>query len=101
VSDTKVIRYRAKPERADENAALIKAVFAELAERRPDGVRYAALRLDDGESFIHIVQVDREPNPLLDLAAFQAFQAEILDRVADGPHGSDATVVGSYGVFDG
>jgi hypothetical protein len=99
VSNTKVIRYRTKPEHAEENAALIKAVFAELAERRPAGVRYAALRLDDGESFVHVVQVDREPNPLLDIAAFQAFQAEISDRIADGPHASDADVVGSYGVF--
>lgn len=99
MSSTKVIRYRTKPERADENAALIKAVFAELAERRPDGVRYAALRLDDGESFLHVVQVEREPNPLLDIAAFQEFQAEIEDRIADGPYSSDATVVGAYGVF--
>lgn len=100
MSSTNVIRYRTKPERADENAALIKAVFAELAERRPDGVRYAALRLEDGESFVHVVQVDTAPNPLLDLPAFQAFQAEIGDRVADGPYPSAATVVGSYGVFD-
>ena len=100
MSSTKVIRYRTKPERADENEALIKAVFAELAEREPEGVRYAALRLDDGESFVHVVQLDDESNPLLEIAAFQAFQAEIADRVAEGPVTADATVVGSYGVFD-
>jgi hypothetical protein len=101
MSVPKVIRYRAKPERADENEALIKAVFAELAERRPEGVRYGVLRLDDRESFVHVVQLDREPNPLLELAAFQAFQADIGDRIAEGPHAGDASVVGSYGVFDG
>ncbi|MFL6099276.1 MAG: hypothetical protein ACJ71T_04910 [Actinomycetales bacterium] len=99
MSSTKVIRYRTKPERADENAALIKAVFAELADKRPEGVRYAALRLDDGESFVHVVQLDGDVNPLSDVAAFQAFQAEIGDRVAEGPFAADATVVGAYGVF--
>jgi hypothetical protein len=101
MSSTKVIRYRTKPERADENEALIKAVFAELAENPPSGVRYTALRLDDGETFVHVVQLDGDDNPLVRVAAFQAFQAEIGDRVADGPYAADATVVGAYGVFDG
>ena len=29
---TRVIRYRTKPEHADENERLVRAVFAELAE---------------------------------------------------------------------
>jgi len=99
MSDTKVIRYRTKPERADENAALIKAVFAELAESAPDGVRYAAFRLDDGVSFVHVVRLDGPGNPLPSMEAFQAFQAELGDRVADGPFAADATVVGSYGFW--
>ena len=32
---TKVIRYRTKPEHADENQRLIRDVFAELAEQSP------------------------------------------------------------------
>jgi hypothetical protein len=32
-----IMRYQAKPERADENQQLIEAVFAELNEREPDG----------------------------------------------------------------
>ena len=31
MTETRVIRYRTKPECADENARLISAVFAELA----------------------------------------------------------------------
>src|SRR5258707_1120111 len=50
-----VIRYEMKPETADENQRLIEAVFAELAETKPDTVRYAALRLEDGVSFVHVV----------------------------------------------
>jgi hypothetical protein len=35
-----VVRYRVKPDRADENQRLIEAVFAELAEREPEGFTY-------------------------------------------------------------
>ena len=34
---TRVIRYRTKPEHADENERLVRGVFAELAEENPAG----------------------------------------------------------------
>ena len=93
---TKVIRYRTKPEHADENERLIRDVFAELAERSPEGLHYAAFRLDDGVSFLHLAVIDGDENPLTSSAAFAAFQAGIADRVAEGPTPADATAVGSY-----
>ena len=60
---TKVIRYRTKPESADENERLIREVFAELAEQAR-GLRYATFRLDDGVSFVHVAVLDGEENPL-------------------------------------
>ena len=98
---TKVIRYTTKPECADENARLIEAVFAELAESRPEGLHYATFRLDDGVSFLHVAVVDGEDNPLTTSPAFAAFQAEIGERLASGPEQSDATVVGSYRLLPG
>jgi hypothetical protein len=94
---TKVIRYRTKPEHADENARLIREVFAELAVSRPEGLRYTAFRLDDGVSFVHVAAVDGQANPLNESDAFARFQAGIADRCAEGPVPADATVVGSYG----
>ena len=35
-----VVRYRTKPEMAEENARLIQAVFQELRAKSPDNVRY-------------------------------------------------------------
>ena len=67
---TKVIRYRTKPESADENERLIREVFAELAKQNPDGLHYAAFRLDDGVSFLHVAVLDGEENPLTASAAF-------------------------------
>ena len=94
-----VVRYQARPERADENQSLVEKVFAELAQSRPDGLRYATFRLADGVSFVHVASVETADgsNPLPVTPAFVEFQRELVDRLVDGPIVSDATVVGSYG----
>jgi hypothetical protein len=97
VPDTRVIRYRTRPECADENERLIRAVFAQLAERDVTGIRYAAMRLDDGVTFVHVATLDGDDNPLATLPAFAEFQAGIGDRCVDGPHPSAATVIGAHG----
>jgi hypothetical protein len=51
---TTVLRYQAKPERAEENQQLIEAVFAELDKGELDGFTYKVFRLEDGVSFIHV-----------------------------------------------
>jgi hypothetical protein len=95
---TTVVRYQAKPERADENQQLIEAVFAELDVREPEGFTYKVFRLDDGVSFIHVViehDID-EPDSLQEVPAFQAFVADIADRCDVPPVATGATIVGSY-----
>jgi hypothetical protein len=94
---TKVIRYKTKPEAAAENERLIRAVFAELAAKQPEGLSYTALRLADGVSFIHVATIDGEVNPLSASAAFADFQSGIGDRCEEGPSPSDATIIGAYG----
>jgi hypothetical protein len=96
MTKTMVVQYRTKPESAEENADLIRAVFAQLADERPPGLAYTALRLDDGVSYLHIVELDAEQNPIPDLRSFERFQDGIADRCADGPRPSGATVVGQY-----
>lgn len=94
-----VVRYQTKPERADENQALIEAVFAELDEREPKGFTYKAFRLEDGVSFVHVViehDVD-DPDSLQSVPAFQAFVADIADRCDIPPVATGATIVGAYG----
>jgi hypothetical protein len=95
---TTVVRYQAKPERADENQHLIEAVFAELNERQPEGFTYKVFRLEDGVSFIHVViehDID-EPDSLQAIPAFQAFVADIADRCDIAPMATAATIVGGY-----
>jgi acyl dehydratase len=96
MSVAKVVRYTTKPEHAEENERLIRKVFAELAETEPAGIRYAAFRLDDGVSFVHVAVLEGDQNPLASSAAFGQFQSGIGERCAQGPLASDAAVVGSY-----
>src|SRR4051812_10606039 len=93
-----VVRYQAKPDRADENQELIEAVFADLAERQPKGFTYRVFRLEDGVSFVHVViEHDvADPDSLQDVPAFQAFVADIADRCDVPPLAMGATLVGGY-----
>ena len=93
-----VVRYQAKPERADENQELIEAVFADLEKRQPDGFTYKVFRLEDGVSFVHVVvEHDIEhPDSLQSVPAFQAFVEGISDRCDVPPVAMGATVIGGY-----
>ena len=52
-----LIRYKTRPEAADQNAGLIEKVFEELKAAKPGGVRYLSLRLDDN-SFVPLVEAE-------------------------------------------
>jgi hypothetical protein len=98
MSHATVVRYTTRPESADENEKLIKAVFAQLTERQPGGLRYVAIRLDDGVSFIHVAVLDDDHNPLTGLPAFGEFLSAINERCTSGPVPANGTVVGAYGI---
>jgi hypothetical protein len=89
-----VIRYRTKPEAADENQRLIENVFAELAQKQPEGLRYSTFRLDDGITFVHVVTDEGDTLP--GLSAFQEFQRDLGNRLESGPDRENATAIGGY-----
>jgi hypothetical protein len=99
VSTSFVVRYEMRPETADENQRLVEAVFAELTRTRPEGLRYAAFRLADGVTFVHVGTAPDEGDPLGGTAAFAEFQKEFGQRAVARPDASGAVMVGSYG-FD-
>jgi len=100
----RVIRYRTKPESADENQQLIERVFAELDEMGATGFAYASFRLDDGASFLHVVVEEEGADAAVSLAAvpaFQAFQAGIAERCEEQPVAIGATLVGAHRMLRG
>jgi hypothetical protein len=94
---TVIVRYRVKPDRAAENEQLVRAVYAELDESQPTGFHYATFKLDDGVSFVHLATQETDENPLVGVAAFQRFQADIRGRCDEPPVVTEVEVVGSYG----
>ena len=92
-----VVRYRPRPETVDENRRLVERVFAELADTRPEGLRYATWQLADG-TFLHVAEIEGEPNPLEANSAFQEFSGGVVGRCDPGwgPDPQQADLVGSY-----
>jgi hypothetical protein len=96
-----MVRYAVKPDRVEENLALVRGVYAELDQMRPPGLRYTTLRLSDGVSFVHIaVQAVDGENPLSAVAAFADFQSGVGDRAEGPPLVCEWEEVGSYRFFD-
>ncbi len=94
-----MVRYKVKSDRVAENEAFIRAVFDELERTSPEGVRYASFKQEDGTSFVHIVSIEAEQNPLAELPAFKAFTADIRDRCDEPPVAVELTEIGSYELF--
>ena len=92
---TRVIRYRTKPEHADENERLVRGVFAELAEENPAGLRYATFRLDDGVSFVHVAVTDGDENPLDVVPGLRGLPGRHRRALRRGPDPGGATVIGT------
>jgi radical SAM superfamily enzyme with C-terminal helix-hairpin-helix motif len=92
-----IVRYKTKPETAQENERLIQQVFQELQAKSPQGVRYLALKLGDG-TFIHFstVEAEDEASPIPQLDAFRSFQSGIKERCVEPPQLSAVTIVGNY-----
>jgi hypothetical protein len=94
-----MVRYEVKPDEARRNEELVGRVYEELHRTAPAGLHYATFVLEDGVSFVHVAAIDWEDgrNPLLEVAAFRAFQEGIADRCEEPPTAVRLREVGSYG----
>jgi hypothetical protein len=91
-----IIRYTTRPDAASANEKLVRAVYEELHDTEPDGLRYATFKLADQVTFVHLVVAERSPSPLLAVKAFGEFQAGIAERCAIAPVREQLTEVGAY-----
>jgi len=94
-----LIRYKTRPDATGQNRSLIEAVFRELKEKSPEGVRYMALMLEDG-SFVHFVETEGETSVLQQLGSFQAFQNGIRERCTEPPQAAQPVIVGNYRMLE-
>jgi hypothetical protein len=96
-----MVQYSVKPERTTENIELVSAVYAELNEVQPSGLRYATFH-DGAGRFVHLAVVTpgTDPHPLLSQPAFQRFAADIAERCLIPPATVELEQVGSYRFVD-
>jgi len=90
----RMVTYRVRDGLADDNAAYVRAVMADLEATAPPGVTYSVWLLDDGVTFVHLVEGDSEP--VVTSEAFRRFSATLSDRRAVAPEQHDLTLVGRY-----
>jgi hypothetical protein len=93
-----LVRYRAKPDQADENQRLSTAVFDELRDKGPAGLRYAVFRLPD-DTFVHLAALEEGGTPLSSLETFRTFTKDIRERCAEPPQPLEPHLVGNYSML--
>lgn len=91
-----IVRYKLKAGRVRENEELVRAVYQELEQTQPAGLRYSTFKLDDGLTFIHIAETEDGHRPLPELDAFQKFQSGIKERCDEPPIVSGLERIGSF-----
>jgi quinol monooxygenase YgiN len=92
-----IVTYTVKPGIEEDNAALVRAVFEELATDRPDGFRYVVFQASDSGEFVHLYTDEgAAPGTLQQQPAFQAFVAGAADRHQQPATFRQFELVGSY-----
>ena len=93
------VRYTTKPDQAEENERLSRAVFAEVRDVAPGRVAYALFR--NGADFVHVfINMAREDSEVLTgLPSFKAFSEGAAGRYLAPPEVTrlDLNLVDSYG----
>ncbi len=91
-----LVTYTVKSGREEENAALVRAVFEELAQRRPAGLRYTVFYLPDRREFIHLYTDEGGTIGVQGLETFKAFVAGAADRHEQPATVAQPGLIGDY-----
>jgi hypothetical protein len=92
-----MVRYKVRPGQESLNEELIRGVFEELRELEPADFRYQVLVLDDGLTFVHLVEYEQGANPLPGLVSFTRYTAEVRERCEEQPEVGELREIGSIG----
>jgi hypothetical protein len=95
-----MVTYTVKPGQEEENATLVRGVFEELAQTRPDGFRYAVFYFPDSRQFLHLYTDEGSTSGVQGLASFQAFVADAKDRHEQPADVIQPELIGDYRTFE-
>jgi len=94
-----LVQYKIKAERVQENEQLVRAVYQQLEQDRLPGFQYMTLKLQDGQTFIHIAFAETAEvnDAFTHLSAFQQFRENIKDRCEQAPLSNKVELIGAFG----
>jgi hypothetical protein len=95
-----IVTYTVKPGREEENADLVRAVFDELAQTRPAGLRYAVFYVPDSRQFMHVYTDEGSESGIQALGSFKAFANGAEDRHEQPASFTQPELIGDYRTFD-
>ena len=94
------VRATLKEEHVAEAQAAVKRMFAAIEREGLEGIRYASIGLQDGATFLALLEVeDGVENPLEGLPEAQEFYERLPEWYAEPPVVVPGTVIGSYRLF--
>ena len=93
----RMVTYAVKEGRTEENAKYVREVMADLEARGTTGVTYDVFLLEDGVTFLHVVDEEGDDGKVQVSGAFQEFTRTLMeDRCANEPQLHVMTRVGGY-----
>ena len=95
-----MVSYSVKSGREEENVALVRAVFEELATTQPAGFRYAVFHLPDTRQFVHLYTDEGSTSGVQELPSFQAFVSGAEDRHEQPASFTRPKLIGDYRTFN-
>ena len=93
---THMVRYTVKPDQIENNEALLRELFAELAETQPPGLHFEAFKLADDGTFIHLISHDKAAGHLKRPEKLGEFHAGLRERSDGDPLRTELAEIGSY-----
>ncbi len=94
------VRAKLKEEHVAEAVAAVKRMFAAIEREGPEGIRYASVKLEDGVTFLALLEVEEGvENPLPGLPEAQEFYDRLPGWYAEPPDVGPGPLIGSYRLF--
>lgn len=95
------LRAKVKPEHVADTEELVRRLFAAVADKAPEGIRYASTKAADGQTFFVFLQLEDGvvENPIVEYPEFKELQAGLTEWMLEPPAMDQLTVIGSYRLF--
>ena len=96
-----LVNYIVKPEKASENAALIRHVFEQLQAEKPEGIKYSVYKMGDNV-FVQVAQFESEAahKKFTSLTSFVAFRKDMAARQIETPVTNVIEEIGSFSAIN-